>query len=143
MIVCIDTNVLLQAAKEGHPYSAIIAAWFQRRFLWAVSNDILTEYEEIIAQRSGQERWRQFSRVLDIAEARGDLMVNAQPSFQFHVISDDPDDNKFTDCAITAGADFVITEDKYFAPLSEAGYKCLPITPDEFIARYIIGVSRA
>ena len=52
-----------------------------------------------------------FAMPPDLAEARGDLMVNAQPSFQFHVISDDPDDNKFTDCAITAGADFVITGD--------------------------------
>jgi hypothetical protein len=48
MIVCIDTCVLLQAAKAGHPFHVIFDAWFQRRFRWAVSNDILTEYQEII-----------------------------------------------------------------------------------------------
>ena len=141
MIVCIDTNVLLQAAKEGHPFSVIIAAWFRRRFLWAVSNEVLTEYEEVITQRSGPQRWLQLSRVFDLAEARGDLLTNTQPSFKFHVVADDPDDNKFTDCAITAGADFVITEDKHFAPLISAGYKCQPITPKEFIERYISPVA--
>ena len=29
----------------------------------------------------------------------------------------------FSDCAITAGAEFLITEDSHFAPLRDAGYK--------------------
>lgn len=49
---------------------------------------------------------------------------------------DDPDDNAFTDCAITAGADCIITDDAHFAPLANAGYKPQPITPAEFIERY-------
>jgi len=48
----------------------------------------------------------------------------------------DPDDNIFTDCAITAGADFLITEDRHFAPLANAGYKTRPIPPLDFIARF-------
>lgn len=138
MIVCIDTNVLVQASKAGHPMHVIFTAWFQRKFLWAVSTDILIEYEEMLTQRSGRQRWLQFSRVLDLADARGDLLLKAQPTFQFQVISSDPDDNKFCDCAITVGADFVITDDRDFAPLANAGYKPQPITPDEFIRRYLI-----
>jgi putative PIN family toxin of toxin-antitoxin system len=138
MIVCIDTNVLVQASKAGHPMHVIFTAWFQRKFLWAVSTDILIEYEEMLTQRSGRQRWLQFSRVLDLADARGDLLWKAQPAFEFQVISTDPDDNKFCDCAITVGADFVITDDRDFAPLANAGYKPQPITPDEFIRRYLI-----
>lgn len=52
------------------------------------------------------------------------------------MVGDDPEDNAFTDCAITIGADFVITEDKHFAPLANAGYKPQPIRPDEFIERF-------
>lgn len=47
-----------------------------------------------------------------------------------------PDDNAFTDCAIAAHADYVITEDRHFAPLANAGYKPQPITPEAFIERY-------
>ena len=52
------------------------------------------------------------------------------------MINNDPDDNKFTDCAITVHADYVITEDKHFAPLANAGYKPQPITPEAFIEWY-------
>jgi predicted nucleic acid-binding protein len=60
-----------------------------------------------------------------------------QPSFQFRVISVDPDDNTFVDCAIVAGADFVITRDTDYAALANAGYKPQPILPEDFIARYL------
>ena len=138
MIVCIDTNVLLQAAKFGHPFHAIFEGWFRREFVWAVSNDISLEYEEMLIRQSGKERWLQFSRVLDLAEAKGDLILYVRPSFQFQVITADPDDNKFSDCAITAAADYVITEDAHFEVLRNAGYKPKPITPDEFIQKHLM-----
>lgn len=34
-----------------------------------------------------------------------------EPAFRYQVISADPNDNKFTDCAITANADYVIPHD--------------------------------
>ncbi len=34
-----------------------------------------------------------------------------EPQFRFAVIIADADDNKFCDCAITAEADFVVTDD--------------------------------
>ncbi len=139
MIVCLDTNVLVQAAKAGHPFHEIFAGWLQRRFLWALSHDILIEYEEMLTRLSGRRRWLQLSRVLDLAEARGGLLLKVQPSFHFHIITADPDDNKFTDCAITAGADYVITEDRHFDPLAQAGYKPQPIKPEEFIRRHLGG----
>jgi predicted nucleic acid-binding protein len=52
------------------------------------------------------------------------------PHYQFHVISKVADDNAFTDCAIDAQADYVITSDRHFAPLANAGYKPQPITPE-------------
>jgi len=138
MTVCIDTNVLLQASKAGNPLHVKFSAWFQRRFCWAISNEILAEYEEVIARQSGRHRWLQLSRILDLADARGDLLTRATPSYQFHIVVDDPDENKFTDCAITADADYLITEDHHFAPLANAGYKPQPITPLEFIQRHLV-----
>jgi len=137
MTVCIDTCVLLQAAKAGHPLHVIFEAWLQRRFQWALSNDILIEYREVLTLRSGADRWKQLDRVFALAEAAGGLLVKVQPSYRFHVVTADRDDNKFTDCAITANADYLLTDDAHFAPLINAGYRPQPITPAEFIRAHI------
>lgn len=137
MIVCIDTNVLIQAAKKSHPFAVIIRAWLHRKFVWAVSNEILLEYQEIIVQRSGEQRWKELAHLLSLAEKRGGMLLQSHPAFRFMVISNDPDDNKFTDCAITAHADYLITEDVHFALLSKAGYKPQPILPASFIQRHL------
>ncbi|GDY19043.1 hypothetical protein LBMAG56_03880 [Verrucomicrobiota bacterium] len=61
------------------------------------------------------------------------------PSYRFHVITGDADDDAFANCAIVANADFIITEDHHFAVLQGSGYGPQPITPAEFIRRYLTG----
>jgi predicted nucleic acid-binding protein len=79
---------------------------------------------------------------MDLAELTSGNLLRVTPAFHFQVVTDDPDDNIFTDCAITAGADFVITEDRHFAPLADAGYKTLPIAPQQFIARFVVPLGK-
>ena len=40
------------------------------------------------------------------------LMVT--PFFQWNLIAVDPDDNKFVDCALNAGCDYIVSNDKHF-----------------------------
>jgi predicted nucleic acid-binding protein len=74
---------------------------------------------------------------MDLAELTSGNLLRVTPSFQFRVVTADPDDNIFTDCAITADADYLLTEDGHFASLVGAGYKPRPISPQEFQARII------
>jgi uncharacterized protein len=55
MILCLDTNVLLQARARGHAYFPILDGWVTGKFTLAVSTEILLEYEEVIARMSGRE----------------------------------------------------------------------------------------
>jgi uncharacterized protein len=135
MIVCIDTNTLLQGRVAAHRYFPIMDAIVSGRLTWAVSNRVLTEYAEILTRLSGAAAWASVSRLMDLLDTSGNL-ISISPHYQFHVIAGDPDDNAFTDCAIAAHADYVITEDRHFAPLADAGYKPQPITPQDFIERY-------
>ena len=135
MIVCLDTNVLIQARARSHPFGVLLDGFAFGLMDLAVSNRVLTEYAEIIISRAGAASWATLSSFLDVVEISGNL-IRVSPHFQFRVINDDPDDNAFTDCAIAAHADYVITEDRHFAPLANAGYKPQPITPQEFITRY-------
>lgn len=137
MIVCLDTNVLLQARARGHVYFPILDAWVAGKFTLAVSTGILLEYEEVIARTSGREHWHKFARLMDYVELTTKALLRVTPTYRFLVINHDPDDNIFTDCAITAGADYVITEDRHFAPLATAGYAPQPITPAEFILKHL------
>lgn len=139
MIVCIDTNTVVQATAATHPYHTILNAWVAGQFTWAVSNSILAEYEEIHQRMGRRQRWLKFVTLLELARQTEGNVRFVSPSFQFHVIAADPDDNKFADCAITADADFIITDDAHFAPLANAGYKPKPISPMDFIARHLRG----
>jgi len=41
------------------------------------------------------------------------------PYYKWNLITADPDDNKFVDCALNAGADYIVTNDKHFNILNE------------------------
>ena len=100
----------------------------------------MLDYEEIITMRASAEEWRKLSAFFDvIAELHGNLL-HAEPSFHFHLIAADPDDDKFADCAIAAEADFIMTEDTHFEVLRGSGHQPQPITPDDFIARHLRAV---
>jgi predicted nucleic acid-binding protein len=43
MIVCIDTNMLVQALAQHHPFHPILDAWVAGHLTWAVSTPILLE----------------------------------------------------------------------------------------------------
>lgn len=36
------------------------------------------------------------------------------PYYKFNVITADPDDNKFVDCAVAANAHFIVTDDHHY-----------------------------
>lgn len=140
MRIVVDTNALWPMLSARHRFKAILHAWTAGRFEWAMSTGILLEYEEILVPRLGAARWREFLQLLDmIAELRGNLL-HVEPSFHFHLITADPDDDKFADCAIAAEADFIITDDAHFEALRSSGHKPQPISPADFIARHLIAV---
>ena len=138
MIVVLDTNVVLQALNQRHPYAPILRAWHAGRYHWAVSTEILFEYEEIIRRQSGPVRWAAFSRLLDLASAHTGTLRHIAPTFFFRTISADRDDDKFADCAITAHADYIITSDAHFRPLIGSGYKPQPLTPEAFLSHPLL-----
>ena len=135
MTVCLDTNVLIQARASSHPYGVLLDGFVFGLLNWAVSNRVIAEYEEIIRRKAGSHAWKSMARLIELIHMSGNL-VFISPHYQFHVIGNDPEDNAFTDCAIAAHADYVITEDRHFAQLANSGYKPQPITPAKFIERY-------
>jgi uncharacterized protein len=137
MTVCLDTGVLLQIFGRKQPFHPILRALLDGRITLAVSTEISLEYREIITRLSGAERWRDVAALLELLEQLHGNIRHVEPQFRFNVISIDPDDNKFCDCAIAAEANFVIAEDNHFDVLKSAGYKTKPIKPPELIRQFL------
>jgi predicted nucleic acid-binding protein len=45
MILCLDTNTVVQALAQHHPFHPILDTWVAGHLTWAVSTPILLEYE--------------------------------------------------------------------------------------------------
>ena len=137
MRVCIDTNALVQLFGRNVAGRPIRDALLTGRIELAVSNEILMEYEEAITLLSGRGRWQQVERFLNLLFYLHANVLFIEPHFRFAVITADPDDNKFCDCAIAGEADHIITSDRHFDALIGAGYKTKPITPEAFIRQHL------
>lgn len=54
--------------------------------------------------------------------------------YHWQLIEQDPDDNKFADCAIAANADYLVTNDKHFNVLKTIAFpKVVVITAQEWL----------
>jgi len=133
MIAVLDTNVVLQALNPRNHHAPIMDAWFAGRFVWAVSTGIMMEYREVIVRQSGLARWNTLDRVMHLASIYRRNLLEVSPSFYFRTITADQDDDKFADCAITAQAEWIVTEDGHFDILLGSGFKPQPIKPTAFI----------
>ena len=110
MRIVLDTNCLLASLSRRGAYFNVWRGLQEGKYTLCVSNEILEEYEEIIAQKTNSV----------IASNVVQTLLNA-PSvelidafFRFNLIKNDPDDNKFVDCAIAGNATFVVSNDSHF-----------------------------
>ena len=108
--VVLDTNCLLQSLSQKSQYYRVWNDFVKGKYVLCVSNEILEEYEEIIASHMSPLAAR--LAVETILRANNVLRIDAQ--FRFNLITSDFDDNKFVDCAIAANADYIVSEDSHF-----------------------------
>jgi len=118
MRIVLDTNCLLASLSKRGAYFNVWRGLQEGKYTLCVSNEVLEEYEEIIAQKTNST----------IASNVIQTLLNA-PSvelidafFKFNLIKDDPDDNKFIDCAIAGNATFVVSNDSHFNILREIDF---------------------
>jgi len=74
----------------------------------------LTEYEEIISDKLNPNTANAVIRTL----MELDNVYPTSIYFKYNLIIQDPDDDKFIDCAFASNCDFLVTNDKHFSILS-------------------------
>ena len=114
----IDTNCLIQCISRRSAYHDLWLSLLDGRNSLCVSTEILDEYAEIIEKYTSPVFAESALGV--ITNNPFTLFIN--PYYNFKLISADPDDNKFIDCAIAANAKYVVTEDSHFEILKHIDF---------------------
>ncbi|RFS17107.1 putative toxin-antitoxin system toxin component, PIN family [Emticicia sp. C21] len=123
MKVVIDTNVLLRSIPPKNVERWLYEAFISKKFVWVYSTEILLEYAEMIGEIYS-------SKTMDLVLEILLHTKNTQrfdPSYKWQLVEEDPDDNKFVDCAIGANVDFLVTDDKHIRSLRRKGRRFPPI----------------
>ena len=123
MRIVLDTNCLIQSISPRSRYYAVWESLVDGRNTLCVSNEIIMEYLEILQRLTDH----------DTAETIIKTIINSKfvefitPYYNFELITQDPDDNKFVDCAIAANARFIVTNDHHYDVLKGIDYPPIDI----------------
>jgi putative PIN family toxin of toxin-antitoxin system len=111
MKVVIDTNVLISSFQnpQGNP-KKIVDMWKKGNFILCISEDIVIEYIEVL-NRLGIPI-KKIKELTGLFKERNNVefIVSAE---KIEIIEDDPQDNKFLECAAASNAQYIISGDKH------------------------------
>ena len=131
MKVVLDTNSLLQIVFPRARYKEVWDALIGQKYTICLTNDILMEYREILERRFNDV---QFAENVIEAILSMPNVEHVNPTYRFNLITTDPDDNKFVDCAIIAGATYIVSNDHHFQELERYDFPKVNVcTLSEFL----------
>jgi len=116
--IVIDTNCLLAILPSKSRYHKVWTEFLEENLEFCVSNEILMEYEEILSEKTSSF----FADAIIKALINKPNLVRVSPSWRFHLINIDPDDNKFVDCAICGCAEYLVSNDRHFRILEKTNF---------------------
>lgn len=130
MKIVLDTNVLLVSLPSHSPFHIIFQFLQQGKYELFLRNEIVSEYEEKIGERLGVNRTD-----LHLKELLNYPNVHLiDIFFKWRFIVADPEDDKFVDCAVVSGSDFIVTNDKHYNVLKQVDFPTIhTIKAEDFV----------
>lgn len=113
--IVLDTNTLLQIIPSSSDFHHIWVKIMKGEISICISTEILLEYEEVLSQRIPSDLVSKI--IYTIVNNPNTIRVSGY--LRWGVILSDTDDNKFVDCAIAAGAKFLVSDDKHLRILKK------------------------
>lgn len=133
MNIVLDTNVVLISLPKLSPYRLIFDKLIVGDYDLYVTNEIISEYFEIIEKKTN----------LSVATNLIDLLLSLKnvkkidTYYKWSLITQDYDDNKFVDCAITANANYIVTNDNHFGILKSIEFPRIEVINDKDFIRLL------
>ena len=133
MNIVLDTNCLLMSLSRKGRYYPIWRDFVSGKYNLCFTNEILTEYEEILTQKLGPEiAANVIKAILDLPNTK---MV--QVYYHLRLVTADPDDDKFVDCAFKTNARFIVTEDRHYDVLQQIKYPRINVIDIDSFLEYL------
>ncbi len=131
--VVIDTNVMVAAIGRQSPFRWIFDCLIDGRLSLCVSTEILLEYREILEWKTSASIAENVVNFITI----NPFTQKTDVFYRFNLLSQDPDDNKYADCAVSSGAACIISNDRHLQQLKEIDFPKIQIlTLAEFEKEY-------
>ncbi|MBO6253259.1 MAG: putative toxin-antitoxin system toxin component, PIN family [Bacteroidaceae bacterium] len=128
--IVLDTNCLLACISSKSENFPIWKGFQEGKFILCVSNEILEEYQEIIARKASPI----VAENVVNAIVESEFVEFVDPQFHLNLIAADHDDDKFVDCAFAANAIFIVSDDTHFDVLKNIPFpQLLVIKLREFL----------
>jgi hypothetical protein len=130
--VVVDTNVFISSFFGGNPRK-IINLWKSGEITLCLSKPIVDEYIEVLRRLELQDE-KELEELLGLF-ANGFHLVYTAKTPELLVVEEDPDDDKFIECAVALKAKFVITGDSAVKKIQD--YMNIKIvSPKEFLSSF-------
>ena len=111
----LDTNVVVSGVFWKGPPFEILKAWQERRFRLVISLPILYEYRRVLEELT-KKRSAVLGSILELIEFHSEIVG---PVRFAKTVCTEPDDDKFLEAAVAAGADYVVSGDAALLKLTE------------------------
>ncbi len=115
MKAVLDTNIFVSSFFGGNP-RRIIDLWKVGEIEICMSEEVLEEYLRVLVRF--QLEAEALDDLLQVFKA-GENICFVRVQERLEVIKEDPGDNKFLECAVSSGADFIISGDHHLLELGE------------------------
>ena len=116
--IVLDTNCLLACLSSRSDNFRVWKDFQAGRFILCVSNEILEEYQEIIALKTTPAIAQNVIRAI----VESEYVEFVDPHFHLGLITADHDDDKFVDCAFAANATYIVSDDSHFDVLKDTTF---------------------
>ena len=116
--IVLDTNCLLAVLPSQSPYHSVWTDFIEGQLEFCVSNEILSEYEEVLSIKTNPA----FAEAVIKTLINKRNLIRITPTWRFRLIESDPDDNKFVDCAICGQSELIVSNDKHFDILKSINF---------------------
>lgn len=129
----VDTNVLLVSISDRSVFHWLYRGILSGHFDLAVTTEILDEYAEIIGKKWHPDVASDVCRtLLELPNVQ-----RIEPSFRMNLIPEDPDDNKFVDCAFAANAHYLVSNDKHYDVLKQREFPQINVLTIQQLAQLL------
>ena len=128
--VVIDTNVFISSFFGGIPRE-IINLWKKGKIKLCLTQEIVEEYLEVL-NRLGLKNEKEINKLTHLF-AEGFNSIFTTKTSSLNIVEDDPDDNKFIECAVALNSKIIISGDKHLKDIKK--YIDIDImSPREFLS---------